>query len=116
MLSALLIIPVALQAATDKPKFDVPFNFGLGQSLYEKNCSSCHGTWGDGSDKGPPLMHKLYLPSHHGDQAFYRAAMKGARAHHWGFGDMPAVKGISQRALNKIVPYVRWLQEQSDIK
>jgi hypothetical protein len=41
---------------------------------------SCHGDWGDGSDKGPPLMHKLYVPSHHGDETFYRAAIKGARA------------------------------------
>lgn len=113
--SALLIVSASLQAATDKPKFDVPFNFGLGQSLYEEKCSSCHGPWGDGSDKGPPLMHKLYVPSHHGDESFYRAAMKGAQAHHWPFGDMPPVPGITKRAMDQIVPYVRWLQRENGI-
>jgi hypothetical protein len=74
-----------------EPRVDVPFSMGLGQSLYREKCGSCHGTWGDGSDKGPPLMHKLYVPSHHGDKSFYRAAMQGVQAHHWPFGDMPPV-------------------------
>lgn len=115
ILSTLMFVVTPVPGATDKPEFNVPFNLGLGKSLFEENCSSCHGTWGDGSDKGPPLMHKLYVPSHHGDQAFYRAAMKGAKAHHWPFGDMSPVEGISKRAMDNIVPYVRWLQQQNGI-
>lgn len=98
-----------------EPRVDVPFSMGLGQSLYREKCGSCHGTWGDGSDKGPPLMHKLYVPSHHGDKSFYRAAMQGVQAHHWPFGDMPPVPGITKRSMDKIVPYVRWLQRENGI-
>ena len=112
---AIFIVSTSLQAATDKPEFEVPFELGLGQSLYQEKCGSCHGNWGDGSDQGPPLMHNLYVPSHHGDKAFYRAAMEGVRAHHWPFGDMPPVPGISKRAMDQIVPYVRWLQRENDI-
>jgi len=110
---AYLVSPVL--SAADNPKFNVPFKLGLGQSLYEEKCSACHGIWGDGSDKGPPLMHKLYVPSHHGDQSFYRAAMKGVQAHHWPFGDMPPVPGMTMRTMDKILPYVRWLQRENGI-
>jgi len=112
---ALFIVSISLPVAAEKPESDVPFSLGLGQSLYQDNCSSCHGVWGDGSDKGPALMHKLYIPSHHGDEAFYRAAMKGVQAHHWPFGDMPPVPGISKRAMDRIIPYVRWLQREKGV-
>ncbi len=41
--------------------------------------------------------------------------MKGAQAHHWPFGDMPSVRGITKRSMDQIVPYVRWLQRESGI-
>jgi hypothetical protein len=84
--------------------------------MYEESCASCHGNWGKGSEKGPPLMHNFYKPSHHGDTAFYRAALSGARAHHWKFGDMPAVEGMTREKMDKIVPYIRWLQDKSGFK
>ena len=90
----------------------IPFSYGLGKQLYDENCSSCHGVKLDGTDKGPPLIHAFYKPSHHGDGAFYNAALKGVRAHHWNFGDMPAVKGMTRRMMDKIVPYVRFYQQQ----
>ena len=113
LLLTMILLPAPSFAA--KPADEVPFRLGLGQSLYEEKCSSCHGTWGDGSESGPPLMHKLYEPSHHDDKSFYRAALQGVAAHHWPFGDMPPVPGISRRALDKIIPYVRWLQRQNGI-
>lgn len=115
LLIALIIVSASLQAASDKPEFEVPFNLGLGQMLYNEKCSNCHGTWGHGTDQGPPLMHKIYVPSHHGDEAFYRAALNGARAHHWPYGDMLPVPGITRRAMDKIVPFVRWLQRENGI-
>lgn len=102
-----------LSAGAAKTDLNVPFKYALGKSLFSENCSQCHGTWGKGTDNGPPLMHKFYLPGHHGDKAFYRAALKGVRSHHWNFGDMPPVPGISNRALDKIVPYIRWLQKET---
>jgi mono/diheme cytochrome c family protein len=102
-----------LSAGAAKPDVNVPFKYALGKSLFDETCSECHGTWGMGSDSGPPLMHQFYLPGHHGDQSFYRAALKGVQSHHWNFGDMPPVPGISNRALDKIVPYIRWLQKET---
>lgn len=115
ILLTLVFVSSPALAAEAVPEFDVPFKYGLGKSLFDENCSSCHGAWGEGTDQGPPLMHKLYVPSHHGDEAFYRAALKGVQAHHWPFGDMPPVPGISNRALDKIVPYVRWLQRENEV-
>ena len=94
----------------------VPFRFAIGKNLYEKNCGQCHGMAGNGSEEGPPLMHKVYEPSHHGDESFYRAVSQGAKAHHWKFGDMKPIPELSDRDVGKILPYVRWLQVQHGIK
>lgn len=89
----------------------------MGKGLFEKHCSSCHGNGGFGVDKkGPPLMHKYYEPSHHGDASFYRASLNGVKAHHWNFGDMKPVPRITRRDVSKIVSYVRWLQRENGIK
>lgn len=111
----LLLASIACFSGGSSAQVEVPFEYGLGMSLYQDNCGSCHGAWGDGGEQGPPLMHKLYVPSHHGDEAFYRAALQGARAHHWKFGDMPPVEGISRRALDRIIPYIRWLQRENKV-
>lgn len=90
---------------------DVPFTHALGMNKYKTLCSNCHGESGMGTKQGPPLMHPYYRPSHHSDLVFYRAALKGVRAHHWDFGDMPSVTGITKNDLDAIVPYIRWLQK-----
>jgi len=87
-----------------------------GEALFNKNCAACHGTAGMGSEQGPPLVHRIYKPSRHADEAFYRAAAFGVRAHHWRFGDMPAVQGIQRQQVAYIVGYIRWLQRQAGIE
>ena len=103
------------QAAVTDTGVRVPFKEAVGVRLFKKNCSVCHGEWAKGTDKGPPLIHDFYKPSHHGDGAFYSAAMKGVKAHHWKFGDMPPVAGIQQRDVSKIISYVRWLQQANKL-
>jgi cytochrome c2 len=93
----------------------IPFRYAKGQVLFEKNCSSCHGQTMTGTDKGPPLLHPFYKPSHHGDRAFYNAALKGVKAHHWKFGDMPPVQGITEHKMKSIVPYIRYYQQQKKL-
>ena len=110
---AFILFSTSGYSTENETGFKVPFQYGLGKIMYEESCSSCHGNWGKGTEKGPPLMHNFYKPSHHGDTAFYRAALSGARAHHWKFGDMPAVEGMTREKMDRIVPYVRWLQEKS---
>ena len=87
-----------------------------GAELFRKNCSNCHGVGGNGSNMGPPLVHKTYNPSHHADLAFNLAVKNGVRRHHWRFGDMPAQPGVSPETVGHIVAYVRALQRQAGIK
>jgi mono/diheme cytochrome c family protein len=86
-----------------------------GSVLFEANCAPCHGPNGSGSKNGPPLIHKIYEPGHHGDGAFYLAAMQGVRAHHWPFGNMPPVEGVSQEDVGLIVAFVREVQRANGI-
>ena len=86
-----------------------------GKRIYERRCASCHGPGGGGTDKGPPLVHEVYRPSHHGDFAFHLAVRNGVRAHHWRFGDMPPVRGLSKEDVDAIVRYIRRLQKEAGI-
>ena len=107
----LIFIPVAATAQD----IEIPFSHGKGQLLYERYCSSCHGLQLEGSDRGPPLNHPFYKPSHHDDKSFYRAALEGVRQHHWDFGDMPAVPGMTPGKMDRIVPYLRYYQRQKKL-
>jgi mono/diheme cytochrome c family protein len=81
-----------------------------GKEAFDAVCAACHGTNGAGSDKGPPLVHNIYNPGHHADAAFYLAAKRGVRQHHWQFGDMPPQPLVSDEEIAGIVQYVRELQ------
>lgn len=93
----------------------VPFRLAIGKKGFEQYCSSCHGQRAVGAEQGPPLIHKYYEPSHHGDSAFLRAVLTGVKQHHWQFGDMPAVVGVTARDAEQITQYIRWLQQRSGI-
>ena len=86
-----------------------------GEALFSANCSVCHGEIGDGSNSGPPLVHKIYEPGHHPDFSFQNAVRNGVRSHHWNFGDMPPVTGVSDDELESIIAYVRDLQREAGI-
>ncbi len=86
-----------------------------GEGAYATRCAECHGARGVGTDQGPPLVHRIYEPGHHGDAAFHLAVTRGVRAHHWGFGDMPPVADVMPSEVTAIVSYVRWLQRQAGI-
>jgi len=86
-----------------------------GAALFAKNCQACHGKHGSGSDKGPPLIHKIYEPSHHGDASFLMAARNGVRPHHWRFGPMPKIEGVTDSDVSEIVAYVREIQRANGI-
>jgi len=86
-----------------------------GRQLYARNCAACHGRLLNGSNQGPPLLHKIYQPGHHADLAFYNAVKSGTRAHHWPFGDMPAQPQVSPKEAAHIIAYVRSRQQQAGI-
>lgn len=88
----------------------------LGKRIFEAKCASCHGRNAAGKKSvAPPLIHKIYEPSHHGDESFQRAAALGVRAHHWPFGNMPPVDGLTRAEVSTIITYVRELQRANGI-
>ena len=91
-------------------------NAQIGQLGYEAKCAACHGANAAGQDGvAPPLVHIIYEPSHHGDEAFQRAAELGVRGHHWPFGNMPAVEGVTRGDVTMIIAYIRELQRANGI-
>jgi hypothetical protein len=68
-----------------------------------------------GTKKGPPFLHRIYHPGHHADGSFYVAVQRGTRQHHWKFGNMEPVTGVSQAMVASIVQYVRFMQKQAGI-
>jgi len=88
----------------------------MGAAAYTAKCADCHGVNGVGRDEiAPPLVHKIYEPSHHGDMAFELAVANGVRAHHWQFGNMPPIDGLTRADVGSIVSYVRALQRANGI-
>jgi mono/diheme cytochrome c family protein len=110
----LILIAVGESAAKQEP-VKVPVEFQQGEAKFNANCARCHGQQATGTAQGPPLVHKIYEPNHHGDIAFQRAAANGVRAHHWKFGDMPKIEGVASADVEQIIQYVRWLQRQAGI-
>jgi len=86
-----------------------------GKLTFDTHCQECHGANAGGSDKGPPLVHRIYHPDHHADGAFLLAVKNGVRKHHWPFGDMPPRPEVSDSEAGEIVVYVRELQKANGI-
>ena len=88
----------------------------MGKRAFDAVCADCHGDNAAGKmGFAPPLIHKIYEPSHHGDMAFLVAAQQGVRAHHWPFGNMPPVDGVTRADVAAVVIYVRELQRANGI-
>jgi len=88
----------------------------LGKQAFDIKCASCHGENAVGQNGvAPPLVHKIYEPNHHGDESFQRAVAMGVRAHHWKFGNMPAIEGLTRADVKAIIAYVRELQRHNGI-
>ncbi|MDH5667647.1 MAG: cytochrome c [Nitrospira sp.] len=119
LLAVLLIGATSACSQSDAPPQGAagaaPAEFRDGEQKFAANCSRCHGAGAMGTAHGPPLVHKIYEPNHHADQAFQNAAANGVRAHHWQFGNMPKINGVTPDDVDQIVKYVRWLQKEAGI-
>lgn len=82
----------------------------LGEALYETHCSECHGADLRGNEQGPSLLSEIYEPNHHADGAFLLAVRRGVPAHHWRFGDMPPIEGLTEADVEAVVAFVRETQ------
>lgn len=99
-----------------KPAAGLMPNPAAGKNLYAATCTQCHGADLRGTTQGPPLLHRIYEPSHHGDVAFQIAVKYGSRQHHWNFGDMKPVPGVSPDDVAHITAYVRAEQRRAGIR
>ena len=108
--------PKSTREALHLPAPDFVADAGRGQGLFETACAGCHGQNGHGTNNGPPLVHAVYRPGHHGDLAFHLAVKNGVRQHHWNFGNMDAVKGVTPEAAADIIAYVRKEQRAAGVK
>lgn len=89
----------------------------MGERAFATLCAACHGTSAAGRDGvAPPLVHRIYQPGHHSDEAFHIAVQNGVRAHHWRFGNMPPIEGVTRAEVNTIIAYVRALQRANGIE
>ena len=106
--------------AIPQPSAGLMPNPAAGKTLYARHCAACHGADLLGNDKGdkkgPPLLHRIYEPSHHGDAAFQLAAKNGVRAHHWAYGDMAPVPQVTPDDVAHITAYVRAEQRRVGIR
>ena len=78
-----------------------------GETLFNANCSACHGVGAVGTNQGPPLIDRTYHPGHHNDFSIRNAIKNGVRSHHWDFGNMLPVAGVSEDDAEKIICYIR---------
>ncbi|WPZ21452.1 cytochrome c [Sulfitobacter faviae] len=113
-------VPAPAVSGAAMVKVNVPESLSgpaqIGARAFEAKCAACHGVNAAGREGvGPPLIHKIYEPSHHGDASFIVAATNGVRQHHWSFGNMPPVEGITPAEVKSIVTYVREVQRANGI-
>ncbi len=111
LIISLIFLNMNLLQAVEKTKN----RMNEGRNLYNLNCAECHGKYGQGTKTGPPMVHKIYNPGHHGDESFLRAVKNGVPRHHWSFGDMPPQPQVTEEMVKDIVYFVRRLQQSFGI-
>lgn len=88
----------------------------IGQRGFEAVCADCHGLNAAGQNGvAPPLVHITYEPNHHGDGAILSAVRNGVQSHHWSFGNMPVIEGLTDADVRAITQYIRELQRENGI-
>lgn len=115
-LAACAALIVACGGADNGSATMTPFAGLDGAQLYSAACASCHGADLRGSEQGPPFLDAIYRPGHHADASFLLAVRRGVRAHHWNFGNMPAIEGLTDEQVAAIVEYVRQQQRAAGIE
>ncbi|MFQ5755902.1 MAG: c-type cytochrome [Acidiferrobacterales bacterium] len=98
------------------PRPDFVADARRGQELFGGACVKCHGDGARGTKQGPPLTDMIYRRAHHADITFYMAVNYGVAPHHWRFGRMPPVEGLTPQDVGHIIAYVRQEQRAAGIE
>ncbi len=110
-----ILVGIGLAEEGPVPVERDPVIVAAGQELFAASCAVCHGTDLRGSSTGPSFLLPTYAPNHHADEAFQSAVARGVPPHHWSFGPMAPIEGLSRDDVSKIVAYVRSVQESAGI-
>ena len=84
-----------------------PSLVAAGEPLYSAECAECHGSDLRGTSQGPSHLSIIYAPGRHVDFAFQRAIQFGSPQHHWSYGPMKSVEGLSDDDIAAITAFVR---------
>ena len=97
-LAGVVIVGVVAGGGTTTPQIGTadPDTLSIGEELFLGNCAECHGSDLSGTNTGPPFLNAIYAPNHHGDEAFQRAVATGVQPHHWSFGPMAPIEGLTR--------------------
>lgn len=114
-LAGLAAAGAALAQSAPAPAAGFFPNSAKGERLYQERCASCHGKDLRGTTAGPPQIHIYYVPNHHSDAAYQIAVRSGVRQHHWRFGDMPPVPGLTPEDVGHITAYIRREQRRAGL-
>lgn len=109
--AAVAVVAVGCTVPSDR---DVPV--AAGEQVFANNCAQCHGPDLQGTKTGPPLLHEVYEPSHHPDDAIRSAVANGVLPHHWEFGPMPAQPQLSDDDTEAVITYIRTQQQAAGIE
>ena len=101
---------------TQTPAPESRFSGVDGRSLYGQACSVCHGQALEGTNAGPTFLNRVYAPGHHADISFMFAIERGVRSHHWNFGNMAPVDGLTQEQVLAIIGFIREQQREAGIE
>lgn len=118
LVAAVAVVVILLTGGDDEGQATEPVDvasLSAGETLFRVNCAQCHGVDLNGTDSGPPFLIATYAPNHHGDEAFQSAAANGVTPHHWNFGPMPPVEGLSRDDVAQIIAYIRSRQVEAGI-
>ena len=102
--------------AESTPTSESRFSGVDGRALYGQACAVCHGPALEGTDSGPTFLNRIYAPGHHADISFMFAIERGVRAHHWTFGNMAPVEGLTQEQVLAIIGFIREQQREAGIE
>lgn len=115
-LAAAAIAGVLLACSGGSSEQPTSFAGSDGANLYSQACARCHGADLRGTNQGPPFLDAIYRPGHHADGAFLFAVRGGSRAHHWNFGNMPPIPGLTDEQVGAITGFVREQQRAAGIE
>ena len=87
-----------------------------GASIFANSCAQCHGADLRGTASGPPLLDAIYRPAHHPNAAIITAIRIGSRQHHWPFGAMAPIEGLSTAQIAAVIEFIREQQRAVGIE